>query len=124
MVKVFNLTGGIMDHHVRMGYLLTFYEAILTDRQREMMRLAFEEDWSLSEIAEAYGVSRQAVHDALHRSETAMEELESSLHLLDRIVGVEGKLEAALTLAQGQEDLTRLLSEALDQLKGEDAHGL
>ncbi len=113
-----------MDHHVRMAYLLTFYEKVLTERQREMMHLAYEEDWSLSEIAEAYGVSRQAVHDALHRSETAMEELEGSLRLLDRIIGVEEKLENAIVLAKGQEELTDVLTQALDQLKGDDAHGI
>jgi len=113
-----------MDHHVRMGYLLTFYEKVLTQRQREMMHLAYEEDWSLSEIAESYGVSRQAVHDALHRSEAAMEEMEGSLHLLDRIIGVESKLESALALAEGQEELKKILTQALDQLKGEDERGL
>ena len=42
------------------------------------------EDFSLSEIGEALGISRQAVYDIIHRSEQAMEDYEAKLGLAAR----------------------------------------
>ena len=44
------------------------YGALLTDRQAEMLSLFYDFDNSLSEIAEQYGVSRQAVRDVIEPS--------------------------------------------------------
>lgn len=112
-----------MDHHVRVGYLLTFYGKTLTQRQQEMMRLTYEEDWSLSEIASAYEVSRQAVHDALRRAESAMEEMDASLHLIDRILDVEHRLEECLAMEKDPV-LAQKLRDTLEVLKGEENNGL
>ena len=112
-----------MDHHVRVAYLLTFYGKVLTPRQQEMMRLTYEEDWSLSEIASAFEVSRQAVHDALRRAEASMEELDQSMGLIERILEVERELEDCLALTESPE-VRQKLRHTLEVLKGEDNHGL
>lgn len=65
-----------MEQTVEWSLLLDFYGELLTERQRELCDLSFNQDFSLSEIAENTGVSRQAVHDALRRSETTLLELE------------------------------------------------
>ncbi len=67
---------------VELTYLLDFYGALLTDKQREMMRLRVEEDLSLSEIADGFAVSRQAVHDALRKAEKTLCDMEEKLHLV------------------------------------------
>jgi hypothetical protein len=46
----------------------------------------FEEDMSLAEIAEEYGISRQAVHDIIKRSEKALLDYEEELGLVDRFL--------------------------------------
>lgn len=69
---------------LEMTVLLDFYGALLTNRQREMLRLRLEEDLSLSEIAESCGVSRQAVHDALRKGEKVLTEMEEKLHLVQK----------------------------------------
>jgi len=46
-----------------------------------MVELHYLDDWSLGEIAEQFGVSRQAVHDNLRRAEEQMEGYEENLHL-------------------------------------------
>lgn len=43
----------------RMTMLFDFYGEILTDRQKEFFDLYYNEDLSLAEIAENYGISRQ-----------------------------------------------------------------
>ncbi len=66
---------------VRMGQLLDLYGPLLTDKQREFMSLHYGEDLSFGEIAREYGVSRQAVHDAVKHAEQALESYEERLRL-------------------------------------------
>ena len=47
----------------------TFYGQVLTERQRSAVELYCGEDYSLSEIAQEEGISRQGVRDALVRAE-------------------------------------------------------
>ena len=55
----------------RMTMLFDFYGELLTDRQKEFYDLYYNEDLSLSEIAENYGISRQGVRDVIVRAENA-----------------------------------------------------
>ncbi len=64
--------------------LLDFYGELLTDRQRMCCELHYNEDLSLSEIAEQLGVSRQGVWDNIRLAESAMAEIEEKTGLLRR----------------------------------------
>lgn len=64
--------------------LFDFYGPLLTDRQRDVFRMYFQEDLSLAEIGEELDISRQAVYDLLKRVQVSLEELESKLHLVER----------------------------------------
>lgn len=66
--------------------LLDFYRNLLTDKQRDIMSRHYEEDMSLAEIAEEFGISRQAVHDIIKRSEKALFDYENELGLVDRFL--------------------------------------
>lgn len=68
----------------RMAMLFDFYGDLLTDRQREFYDLYYNEDLSLSEIAENYGISRQGVRDVIVRAEAAMTEIEDKTHIIRR----------------------------------------
>ncbi len=48
--------------------LFDLYARLLTPRQQQLVRMYFHEDLSLGEIAEYFGVTRQAIHDSLRRS--------------------------------------------------------
>lgn len=61
-----------MAKNLHIGVLLDLYGGLLTDRQYDMMSLYYNDDLSLSEIADQYGISRQGVHDALKRSEETL----------------------------------------------------
>ncbi len=64
--------------------LLAIYMELLTPKQKEMMRLYYQEDWSLGEIADQYEVSRQAVNDTIKRSEKTLLHYEEVLGNLER----------------------------------------
>lgn len=73
-----------MDRIVRLGQLLDWYGGFLTPRQEGLARQYAFEDCSLSEIAEREGVSRQAVREAIARSERELEGMEARLGLIRR----------------------------------------
>ena len=58
-----------MQNKLELSLLIDYYGAFLTDNQCEMLKLNCEEDFSLAEIAEQKGISRQGVRDALQRGE-------------------------------------------------------
>ena len=68
----------------RMTMLFDFYGELLTERQREFFDLYYNEDLSLSEIAENSGISRQGVRDVIVRAEAAMSEVEEKTHIIRR----------------------------------------
>ena len=68
----------------RMAMLFDFYGDLLTERQREFYDLYYNEDLSLAEIAENYGISRQGVRDVIVRAEAAMSEIEDKTHIIRR----------------------------------------
>ena len=59
-----------------MSMLLDYYGALLTQKQRTYFDLYYNQDFSLAEIAEQEGISRQGVHDTISRAETLLREME------------------------------------------------
>ena len=74
----------MLEKTTRMNYLHDFYQSLLTPKQRDYMSLYYHDDFSLGEIAENYGVSRQAVYDNLKRTEVLLEEYEDKLSLFQK----------------------------------------
>lgn len=113
---------------IRMGELLDRYGLLLTERQREMCDLHYLQDFSLAEIAELHGVSRQAVHDTLARAERSMEGYEQVFALVAegesrerRLVQLDESVSAAISAVLAVADHTgpgaaELLEAALAEL--------
>ena len=59
--------------------LLDYYGPILTDKQRSILSEYYDQDLSLAEIAENYGITRQGVRDAIKHGETTLTQMENSL---------------------------------------------
>ena len=68
-----------MAKDLEMGYLLDFYGEVLTQKQREMLRQYYNDDLSLSEIGENFGITRQGARDAIKHGETTLKELEEKV---------------------------------------------
>ena len=68
-----------MAKDLDLAYLIDTYGCLLTEKQLEVVELYYNEDLSLSEIAQNSGISRQGVRDSIKRAETAMREFEDKL---------------------------------------------
>lgn len=68
----------------RMTMLYDFYGDLLTERQKEFFDLYYNEDLSLAEIAENYGITRQGVRDIIVRAEAALQVIEDKTGLIAR----------------------------------------
>jgi len=79
----------MVDDVTKASLLYDFYGALLTEKQRQVMALYHEENLSLSEIANEFGISRQAVHDTLKKAEQALEDYENKLKLIDKFMKTE-----------------------------------
>jgi len=101
----------------RMTMLFDFYGDVLTDRQKEFYDLYYNEDLSLGEIAENYGITRQGVRDVIVRAEAVLTELEDKTGLIKRFHTMRAQLEqlrgdavrmAELSARQDNEELETL----------------
>ena len=81
--------------------LLDLYGELLTDKQRECFDLHYNEDLSLSEIAEQLGISRQGVRDVIVRAEAYMTDIEDKTGLVKRFLRFAPHLEAISEAANG-----------------------
>ena len=81
------------DGRLMQSMLLDFYGELLTEKQRECYDLHYNEDLSLSEIAEQSGISRQGVWDNIRRAEAALKEMEEKTGLIRRFTETRRGLE-------------------------------
>ena len=84
----------------RMTMLFDFYGETLTERQKEFFDLYYNEDLSVAEIAENYGISRQGVRDVIVRAEAIMTDLEDKTGLMKRFMLMQQQVQAILDAAE------------------------
>ncbi len=73
-----------MPKNMEFSLLLDFYGEMLTEKQRQVIELYYEQDLSLAEIAQDQNITRQGVRDSIKRAEAQMLEMEDRLHLKAR----------------------------------------
>lgn len=102
----------------RMTMLYDFYGELLTDRQREFYDLYHNEDFSLAEIAENAGITRQGVRDVIVRAEAILNEMEEKTGIVARFLEVREGLNDIRRSAEQISALnrTRFHSPELEQL--------
>jgi len=86
--------GNMKNQAYRMALLYDFYGDMLTERQKEFYDLYYNEDLSLAEIAENYGISRQGVRDVIVRAEATLTELEEKTGIIRRFHKTQAQLQA------------------------------
>ena len=116
----------------RMALLFDFYGDVLTDRQKEFYDLYYNDDLSLAEIAENYGITRQGVRDVIVRAEGILTELEDKTGIIKRFHRMHDQFQTLQTCLDGiternersfQDDelaaLCAQMQQVLDKLKQE-----
>ena len=112
--------------------LLDFYGPALTEKQRAILTEYYDEDLSLAEIAENFGITRQGVRDIIVRAEKTLEDIEEKTGLIQRYHRTRATTAVLRTVcdqiqARGQalgndpvlEDLCQQLRRAIDDLERE-----
>ena len=107
-----------MEKFVEQGYLYDFYGELLTERQQQVYESVVLEDYSLSEVAEDLGISRQGVHDMVKRYNKTLEEYEQKLHLVEKFLNIRAQVKRIRVLAQEyhSEEIANISSEILEEL--------
>lgn len=109
-----------IEKDMQTGILLSLYGCLLTQRQFDIMSLYFDEDLSLAEVAEQYGISRQAVHDQIKRGIISLKKYENKLGLSElqqlrhsKLVALRAKAQAAL---DDPDNAGKILKELINDL--------
>ena len=104
-----------MEKIVEQGLLYDFYGDLLTEHQRAVYEDAVYNDMSLSELADAYEVSRQGIHDLLKRCDKILLGYEDKLHLVEKFTKIKGLLHDMKETEQLPE-IHRIADEILEEL--------
>ena len=96
-----------MEKNVKISILCQLYGKLLSEKQLEFIDDYYNNDLSLSEIAENHGITRQAVRDMLKKGEKKLFEYEEKLLFMKRMLNQEKKIEEILVeLTKIQKDYT------------------
>ena len=122
----------MVTKNLEISYLLDFYGDVLTEKQRDVMEQYYNDDLSLSEIADNFGITRQGVRDIIVRAEKTLEDIEEKTGLIQRYHRTRATTAVLRTVcdqiqARGQalgndpvlEDLCQQLRRAIDDLERE-----
>ena len=106
------------EKNMRYCLLLDFYGEVLSENQREMMDLYYNEDFSLSEIADEIGITRQGVRDAVRRAAESLASLEEKLGMIARFERLRAqRAEIAVLLSDDSRPRDAVIREALQKLE-------
>ena len=103
----------MFEKNMRIAYLLDFYEDLLDPHVRSVMRAYYDDDLSLSEIAEGEGISRQGVRHLIKKGEDTIEFYDSNLSLAARHEELDTAADSLLGIASTLEEKA-LLDEAAE----------
>ena len=93
-----------MEKILEQTLLYDFYGELLTQHQRQVYEDVVLNDFSLSEVAENRGISRQGVHDMIRRCNRSLEEYESKLHLVEKFLTIRENVEKIRRLTRNPEE--------------------
>lgn len=99
-----------MDKNVKISMLLEIYGNLLTERQFDIADLYYNQNLSLSEIADEINITRQAVRKSLVEAEKNLFEYEEKLRFLEKSVQRRNKIDKILTLIN-DDKLAKLIEE-------------
>lgn len=104
-----------MEEKIKISILLNLYGNLLTDIQRKYMDMYYNQDLSLSEIAEIENITRQAVRTILLKSKKKLFEYEKKLNFMQKEQNIKTLLEQLKKINNNKEQL-KLIEKIKDEL--------
>ena len=101
----------MFEKNLNIGYLLDFYGDVLSERKRSVMDMYYNEDLSLSEIADEIGISRQGVRDLIKKAEEELAFYEQKLGLAKKLRSTEEQAKKLLSMSRSLELPSAFVSE-------------
>ena len=98
-----------MEEKVKISMLCQLYGKLLTKKQFEFIDDYYNNDLSLSAIAENHNITRQAVRDIIKKGEKKLFEYEEKLMFMKRMLNQEKRIEKALS------ELTKIQKDSSDK---------
>ena len=96
-----------MEKNVKISILLDIYGKLLTEKQYKLLDDYYNNDLSLSEIAENENITRQAVRDNLKKGEKNLLEFEEKLEYMNKKLEKEEKISVVLSeITKLEKDIT------------------
>ncbi len=110
-----------MEKIGRQVFLYDFYGELLTEHQKSVYEDVVLNDFSLSEIAQERGISRQGVHDLVKRCDRILDSYEEKLHLVERFLKTREDVSRIQQLAQSKSadalaEISRISGQILEEL--------
>ena len=99
---------------LNISLLMDFYGNLLPEKQLDMLEQYYQEDLSLSEIAENSGITRQGVHDSIKRASLELKSYEEKLGLLKRFSDITVSAEKIRELISPDSDNRKEIISLLD----------
>lgn len=109
-----------MEEKIKMSILCQIYGKLLTEKQYQILDDYYNNDLSLSEIAENNNITRQAVNDVINKGKNKLIEVEEKLLFMDKILNQEKAIEKIIKelLKSENKELTKTQIEKITkQLK-------
>ena len=110
-----------MEKNMELSLLLDFYGELLSEKVRRATELYYNDDLSLSEVAEDMGITRQGVRDLIKRAEGNLYGYEQKLGLYKRFLEMQkglGTLKDSLVKAKSLLDNNTDRSEIDKEISG------
>lgn len=92
-----------MEDILQLTLLYDFYGELLTEKQKQVYEMHYQNDLSLTEIGEELSISRQAVRDQLKRTEKILQDYEEKLQLVSRFQAQKKAVREMKQIMEGME---------------------
>lgn len=90
----------MFEKNLNIGFLLDFYGDVLTERKRDALDFYYNNDMSLSEVAEELGISRQGARELIKKAEEELTFYEEKLGLAKKFADAQSHAKRALELCE------------------------
>lgn len=99
-----------MEEILQLTLLYDFYGELLTEKQKLVYEMYYQNDLSLTEIGEELSISRQAVRDLLKRTEKILQKYEKKLQLIERFLKQKSAMQQIKNIIEDMEKEENLSS--------------